>query len=1038
MLRCRGFRQFGVANSFSSCIRTNAHFRRAAYLSSFFLSLLVLFTLCPLYFVPPVTEAATKNPNPSTLTYNATSTTASVSFDVVGNSGTFASSSTSGTNAAFSLATDNATGYTLNLKVNGTSGTTSLIDSTNSNTSTNHIDSITSTKTSSNFTNNTWGILPSKYNGTANTTNYYPASTTGFKMDETSAANTTANNYTVGLGLKVDNTVPAGTYTNSTIIAEYVANAVTYSINYYSNTNDTVTNMPGTSGNTVTVNPQTGTVAQGTTSTSVTLASAPTRTGYTFVGWCKGSNSTTSNITVKTDGTPDICANSSTNQFTAGQSFGIDATTSPDTYYLFAMWQKNSYTCTKRYRLQNADGTFPSSYTTDTEAEESVLYGDTCAYNKTVTDYKSTATGTNNSTASTSGTMTENGLTLSLDLYRNTYGLTVSKGTNVTAASATTTAVHTTSDVPYYRWGQTVSLSATKATNVTCTTYATPTWTATAGTAPAAGASSTYTMPKSNATVTATSTASNVAQTITLSRSGGASGITIASTNYTGTSVNLNCGTYNISGTYDTGYEFSSWNASGLVSVTSTTSASTSIYVSGPGTLTLTGKQSAPGYCTSTATCMQTFTTSSCTTSGATLTDARDGNTYTVKKIGNLCWMTANLKIIGTISASLSNFTGSDVNITVHSLTSGDTYTEARSTLSTDSSYPGAYYNYCAASAGTICTDPNSAEASSDICPSGWRLPTVTEFGTIGNSSSTYVSTFSPIYSGTYSSGWLVATGSFGRWWSATAGDATTGRYALVYNSGMLFSNINFDRMFGLSVRCVMKNYMQDQTASSLAALMPNEGDTATLTDKRDGQEYGITKRSAYTQSLYWMTKNLNLAGGTTLTSSDSNVSSEYTLPVSETLSTGITLTNSGAFSSNSTAYVYNSNSTSCSSSSACYGYYSYKAATAGTNPSSNYASSDICPKGWRLPTSTEISFLTSTLTSAVNFRNSYLNVYNGAGSWGQIRLSGSDGFYWSSGAYNNVMAYGLDCMYYNSSVSCSMSEMNKYRGHAVRCVVGT
>ncbi|MBQ6375816.1 hypothetical protein IJJ37_02730, partial [Candidatus Saccharibacteria bacterium] len=214
----------------------------------------------------------------------------------------------------------------------------------------------------------------------------------------------------------------------------------------------------------------------------------------------------------------------------------------------------------------------------------------------------------------------------------------------------------------------------------------------------------------------------------------------------------------------------------------------------------------APGYCTDTATCMQTYAFSSCPTGGTTLTDARDGNTYSVKKIGSLCWMTSNLKTMGTVTAALSNFSGSDFNIAGGgSLASGDTYTAARATLSINASYPGAYYNYCAASAGTICTNSNSAEASFDICPSGWRLPTNSEFGTIGTSSgsATNVSAFGAVYSGDYENGRLYNTGSNGYWWSSTAYD-TTYRYILYYGgSGKLVSDGGLQRIYGLSIRCV-------------------------------------------------------------------------------------------------------------------------------------------------------------------------------------------------------------------------------------------
>ena len=622
------------------------NWRRAARISAFLLTLTTMAILFPISFrsATPV-EGIAKDPNPSTLSFTASSSSASASLSVTNTAGSSASSSS---NASFTLYTNNATGYTLRLK---TTGGDTLVDSTNSNTSTNHIDPIgTDGITLDQFSNNTWGLLPSKYNGANNTTNYYKPTTTGFKMDETQAPNTSsnANSYTVGLGIKADYTRPAGTYTNTTIVAEYVANAVTYAIYYYANTTDsTLDNMPS-------INPQSGVVSDpGLPSPSgditVNLASAPTRTGYTFKGWCKGT-ANSSNITPGTGGNADTC---NTTVYDAGQSFGINAVDGEgnanydDIYYLYAMWQRNSYTCTKQYRLENADGTW-GSYTAD--GTESVLYGATCSYSKTVTNYKGSSSAANGAAGSTSGTMGTSGLTLSLDFYRNTftcskryrlqnadgtypstytnatgetilYGATCSysqshtdyqtQSTSATITSATTLSL----DLPRntytltvsagtntssatgggtYRWGQTVAVGVTKATNTTCISYATPTWSqsGTAGTfSSTSGASVNFTMGKGAATVTATSTASNISQTVTLSKTN-ATGITIGGTSYTGTSASLTCGTYNISGSFASGYEFSSWAASGSVSVASTSSASTTLTVNGTGTLTLTGKAS--------------------------------------------------------------------------------------------------------------------------------------------------------------------------------------------------------------------------------------------------------------------------------------------------------------------------------------------------------------------------------------------------------------------------------------------------------------
>ena len=124
------------------------------------------------------------------------------------------------------------------------------------------------------------------------------------------------------------------------------------------------------------------------------ISPSMTRTGYTFLGWCMGT-SNSSNIT--TSNGVDTCSNASTNQFEAGQAFGINATgTSPDTYYLYAMWSANSYTCTKRYRLQNADGSW-GAYQND--GTEQIKYDATCSYSKTITNYKGSTSATNNSTA---------------------------------------------------------------------------------------------------------------------------------------------------------------------------------------------------------------------------------------------------------------------------------------------------------------------------------------------------------------------------------------------------------------------------------------------------------------------------------------------------------------------------------------------------------------------------------------------------------------------------------------------------------------
>ena len=437
-------------------IQSGRFFRALGYIASICQLVLLLFIIAPPQTLSQDIEAITKNATPATMTFTSVNSSATVSLNVIDSRGSFARSNS---DAEFTIRTNNATGYTLNLKTSGSN--TALTDSETANTlssisNATSYSTFSGTDTTSQALNNKWGIIPSKYNGLVNTDNYYPASSTGFKMDATTAANATANNYTVGLGVRANFNAPAGTYTNTTLVAEYVANPVTYSINYYKNTTDSIVGMPS-------VNPQTGAVSQGTISTSVNLAAAPTRTGYTFIGWCKGSSSTESNVTTNTTTGVDSCSSS---VYDAGQSFGINATsTSPDTYFLHAMWSLNSYTCTKRYRLQNADGSW-GDYKND--GTEQIKYGRTCNYNKTITNYKNSATGANNSTASTSGIMTENGLTLSLDLYRNTYTCFIqSRDQNADGTYGSyTTRVNTT-----VRYGATCSWSAPATTSHKAASY---------------------------------------------------------------------------------------------------------------------------------------------------------------------------------------------------------------------------------------------------------------------------------------------------------------------------------------------------------------------------------------------------------------------------------------------------------------------------------------------------------------------------------------------------------------------------------------
>lgn len=203
--------------------------------------------------------------------------------------------------------------------------------------------------------------------------------------------------------------------------------------------------------------------------------------------------------------------------------------------------------------------------------------------------------------------------------------------------------------------------------------------------------------------------------------------------------------------------------------------------------------------------------------------------------------------------------------------------------------------------------------------------------------------------------------------------------------------------------------------------MMPNEGDSVVLLDARDGKKYSIGNVAGN----YWMTKNLDIAGGTTITSNDSNVSSNYKLTASST----------SGFNDDAKAFVYNSKGTDCSTSPGCYSYYSYIAATAGTNPSSGDASYDICPKGWRLPTKENFETLISSYSTGAKLVTSpWYGVYAGRYNNSSFLNGGADYGYWSStagGSAYTVYAYALG--FYSSAASTN--RYGKGIGYPVRCV---
>ena len=267
-----------------------------------------------------------------------------------------------------------------------------------------------------------------------------------------------------------------------------------------------------------------------------------------------------------------------------------------------------------------------------------------------------------------------------------------------------------------------------------------------------------------------------------------------------------------------------------------------------------------------------------------------------------------------------------------------------------------------------------------------------------------------------------------------------------------------------------------------------SEEQVYTLKDSRDEQEYKVAKLK---DGKCWMVENLNIAGGTTLSSEDTDFDSGYSLPSTNgwavannklVLPTSAikntennNLTESSQFDVNYTdiynyAYVFNSgNKTNCgendTQNTPCYSYYSWDTATLGSGRSISSDNTDadysICPKNWRLPTSRSSKTFDASIAEDSDFYNLATNYDISIGDWrqatsnfnnqvgpnttpnflrtgyyfsGRLDAAGILGWFWSStSAPNSNVAYS---MMFNQGYINSASGMERSFGLSVRCLL--
>ncbi len=201
--------------------------------------------------------------------------------------------------------------------------------------------------------------------------------------------------------------------------------------------------------------------------------------------------------------------------------------------------------------------------------------------------------------------------------------------------------------------------------------------------------------------------------------------------------------------------------------------------------------------------------------------------------------------------------------------------------------------------------------------------------------------------------------------------------------------------------------YMQDLTTTH--CISSENGATATLIDRRDNNRYAIAKINGNC----WMTQNLRLSGGRTLTSADSNVAGSWSFP-----STPLAGNNSPS---------YTDPQVTISSNTSYGGYYNLSAASAGTSAGNSSGSDiiyDICPKGWKLPTDDEFREI-------IDYRNAFSPVASGKYYSGSLNGT-KNGYWWAS---TTTVMGNQYLLYFNSGMLFFITNLTTSNGASMRCI---
>ena len=194
-----------------------------------------------------------------------------------------------------------------------------------------------------------------------------------------------------------------------------------------------------------------------------------------------------------------------------------------------------------------------------------------------------------------------------------------------------------------------------------------------------------------------------------------------------------------------------------------------------------------------------------------TLTDTRDGNTYTISKLADgRCWMTQNLRIADKTITSNDSDVEDDYIIPASSLNGFSSYDTSNAYVDNND---GGFYSWYTATAGTGTHDLSTRGQNTtvSICPKGWRLPTggnngefKTLYSNYNSSSALRSNPVNFILPGYVNNSSRSNQGSSGNYWSSTVySDSYV--YNLDLNTSVVYPARDFSKSNGFSVRCIAR-----------------------------------------------------------------------------------------------------------------------------------------------------------------------------------------------------------------------------------------